>query len=408
MLLNVLLLEDDPNKKDRLLQFLNTRKGELFGNVDTALCVGDALKALQTTNYDLLMVDVIIPASLGGVAHEKNSIDFFEQLDEGVNVRRPRYAIALSASNELSAEARDFFVGRPWGILPYNNSDDECLTSIEKISKYILEIRRKGSPAKRCDAFILTALSEPEFSAIESRGFDWSPLEPLDETQFVRFGKINTANGEKIIGAAFAPRMGPVASSILASKAILQLHPKLLILGGICAGIESKASIGDVIAADISWDWQSGKYVDMDGKEHFEIAPDQISVDEQTRSQLTLLKRDVNFWTNLGIVSAKHLQKTPKLVIGPMATGSSVLADTRISDRIKATQHRNLTGLDMETYGVYAAARSCSKEIRYLSLKSVCDKGDIKKNDDFQIYASEISALTIEHFLKNYADTLLN
>ena len=31
---------------------------------------------------------------------------------------------------------------------------------------------------------------------------------------------------------------------------------------GICAGIPGKAAIGDVIAADSSWDWQSGKYTD--------------------------------------------------------------------------------------------------------------------------------------------------
>ena|ERR1035437_9226381 len=97
MLLDVLLLEDDPGKKNRLLEFLNSKKGELFGKVDTALSVGDTLGRLKTHRYDLLIVDVIVPAVLGGVAHESHSIDLFMQIDEAVDIQRPRFSVAISA-----------------------------------------------------------------------------------------------------------------------------------------------------------------------------------------------------------------------------------------------------------------------------------------------------------------------
>jgi nucleoside phosphorylase len=202
--------------------------------------------------------------------------------------------------------------------------------------------------------------------------------------------------------------MGPVASAMLVAKAVLNLKPQLVVIVGICAGIQGKADIGDVIAADISWDWQSGKYFDKNGKEHFEISPHQIAIDEKTRSQLMLLKRDNDFWASLGTISAKYSRKPPKLVIGPIATGSSVLADARVSDRIKSTQHRNLAGLDMEVYGAYAAALYCDPNVRFLALKAVCDKGDRQKDDSFQQYASEVAAQTAVHFLRSYAEPLLS
>lgn len=404
MLLNVLLLEDDPGKKHRLLHFLNARKGELFAQVDTTLSVSDTLRLLKDHEYDLLLVDVIVPAVLGGTAHESNSMELFAQLDEGVGIKQPRYSVAISASEELSANARNFFVGRPWGILPYSESSNDCMATIEKICKYIIDRAAQGTPDRSCDVFVLTALMDPEFAALEATSISWEPFEPLDEVQFVKYGRVNLTSGEKIIAAAFAPRMGPVASAILVSKVILKLKPKLLIMCGICAGIKGKASIGDVIAADSSWDWQSGKYVDKGGKEHFEIAPHQIPMDERTRAQVTLLKRDTKFWSSLDAMAATVSQDRPKLVLGPIATGSAVLADSRVSERIKATQHRNVAGLDMEVYGVYAAAVSCDPKIRFLALKSVCDNGDKQKDDKFQQYASNVAALAVAQFIREYAD----
>src|SRR5690348_6952204 len=52
MPLDVLLLEDDPSKKNRLLTLLNARK-ELFNRVDTALSTNDALRHMAARLYDL-------------------------------------------------------------------------------------------------------------------------------------------------------------------------------------------------------------------------------------------------------------------------------------------------------------------------------------------------------------------
>src|SRR5690242_10146311 len=105
-LLKVLLIEDNPAKKSRLLEFLNSKKSVLFDTVDTALSVGDALTALKARSYDLLIVDVVIPAILGGEAHEDHAIDLFTQIDEGVDIKRPKYSVAISAVAELGKAAK--------------------------------------------------------------------------------------------------------------------------------------------------------------------------------------------------------------------------------------------------------------------------------------------------------------
>lgn len=407
MALNVLLLEDDPSKKNRLLTLLNTDKS-LFARVDTAICTSEAIRMMKSFRYDLLVADIVIPAELGGEKHENNCISMFEQLDDGYDdICCPAYSLPISASDQLSKAAHEFFQGRPWGILPYNETSNECLGTVEKVARFVQSEKDKKHEMESCDIFILTALMEPEFLAIESLGFTWEPFEPLDGSQMVKFGKVEIDQEVYRVAAGFCTRMGPVAASILTVKSIFKLRPKIVIMAGICAGIKGKVGIGDVIATDISWDWQSGKYIDKSGAEAFQIAPHQFGIDDQTRNQLILLKRDASFWNSLATLAVRAKVDIPKLVVGPMATGSSVVSDIRVVDRIKDSQHKNVIGLDMETYAVYAAANACDPNIKVISLKSVCDMGDIKKNDVHQEYASTISGAAVFQFLTKYAAPLL-
>lgn len=408
MSLNVLLLEDDPSKKTRLLSFLNTKK-EFFRNVDTAICTTDALKLLKVNQYDLFIADIVVPINLGSEKHERNSIAVFEQLDDGVeDLLKPSFSVAVSAAGDLSSQAIDFYKGRPWGILPYSETTDEFLYSLEKIANFVITNRSKLVENHCCDILVITALIEPEYTAIEALGFEWGPFEPLDAYQLIRFGKTIIEEVEYRIGAVFCTRMGPVDAALLTVKASIKLNPKLIIMAGICAGIPGKAKIGDVIAADIAWDWQSGKYIDKNGIEGFQIAPHQICMDDQSKNCLLFLKRDKEFWHSLAPLAVKNKVDIPQLIIGPMASGSSVLADQRVVDRIKDNQHKNVAGLDMETYAVYAASHGCNPKTKVISMKSVCDLGDVKKNDEYQAYASSISAAAIHKFIQTYSKALLD
>ncbi|MDB5824995.1 MAG: 5-methylthioadenosine/S-adenosylhomocysteine nucleosidase [Herminiimonas sp.] len=407
MSIEVLLLEDDPAKKNRLLAFLQSKKN-LFGRVDTALCTSDAKKFMRERKYDLLIADIVVPTILGGEKSETHTMALLEEIDDGVgDIFPPTFCLPISASSELSDAAHHFFLGRPWGILAYTDSSDECLESIEKICRFVINEKGRLQEVRRCDIFIITALMEPEFTAVESLPLDWGVLEPLDRSQLVKYGHIQIGGQGHVVAAAFATRMGPTSAAILTTKALLMLRPKLVIMTGICAGIPGKAHIGDVVAVDISWDWQSGKFVDKSGIEAFQIAPHQLGIGDTLRNQLLLFKRDADYWDTLAGRALKEQLRLPKLVMGPMATGSSVLADSRVSERIKTNQHKNVVGLDMETYGVFAAVEACDPKVTVLSLKAVCDNGDIKKNDDYQEYAAVNAALAVERFLTEYAGPLL-
>lgn len=406
MTVNVLLMEDDPAKKQKLLRFLQERK-EIFGRVKTVLCTDDAESEMRDNLYDLFIADIVVPQVIGGDKSESNSIALLEKLDDGFGgIIRPRFILPVSSSGELGLEVRDFFRGRPWGIVEYSEDGGDCMSTVEEIARYVLrqsDISTTESPGiQPCDVFIVTALVDPEFSSLERQSITWGAMEPLDDAHLIRRGVLSTNQGELSVAIAYCSRMGPVAASILVTKGMLLLSPGLVIMSGICAGIPKKAGVGDVVAADISWDWQSGKYVDESGEEGFEIAPHQISIADDVRNGLISLGKDAVFWSGFSDVSRAMKVPCPKLVMGPMASGASVLADERVSSRIRKTQHKNVVGLDMETYAVFAAVQSANTSTRFVSLKAVSDNGDIMKDDKYRQYASDVAAAATVEFIKKF------
>src|SRR5262249_40562810 len=96
-----------------------------------------------------------------------------------------------------------------------------------------------------------------------------------------------------------------------------------------------------------------------------------------------------------------------RLLIGPIASGSAVLADGQVVAEIK-NQERNLLGIEMECYGLFAAASLAAyPRPTTLVFKSVCDFADPDKNDNFQDYASYTSANALRLFLHTFFSDIL-
>lgn len=405
--LNILIVEDTPAKKRRMFERLNASK-DVFGEPDVVTNTADALKNLKAKTYDLLILDLVIPRDNISDPDEQNAIDLLRKIDSGDNqINKPRHVVSISSSESIKDGTLDFYRSRPWGCLRYSESSDQCIEDLENIGRWVHNDVTGEVNNQQCEVFIIAALDDPEMLAVESELTDLGPYLPMDSKQLVRYCDIEAEGRTLRVGLAFAPRMGPVASAILATKAIENLNFSLLLMPGICGGIAKNALIGDVIAADPTWDWQSGKYIDADNAE-FEFAPHQLHISQEMRNKLMLFKKDTEFWKSLAGEALAQEVALPKLLAGPLATGASVIANEKVTRQIKEKQNKNVIGVDMESYAVYAAAASADRHIEVISLKSVCDKADIKKNDEYQAYASRISAKVTIHFLKKHGASLVD
>ena len=170
---------------------------------------------------------------------------------------------------------------------------------------------------------------------------------------------------------------------------------------GIAAGIEAKVQLGDVLVANPIWDWGSGKWVARDGGQRFLPSAYQLSLDPTIREFLRNLADDPSFLMKLrGDWRGAAPRGAPAIVLGPVASGASVLADAQTVIDI-GERHRDLIGVEMEGYAVMAAAdEAILPRPKAVIIKSVVDFADGEKNDGFQPYGAYTSARVFQRMVE--------
>ncbi len=243
----------------------------------------------------------------------------------------------------------------------------------------------------------LVYVTTPESEAVQ-RMYDWQEFYMDDDSQlYYRADHIHS--GMQII-AARQGEMGMTASATLTMKLIQHFRPRYVIMPGIAAGTldESKDDqiYGDVVLADMIWNFSNGKYVSKDmasivfGEVGFLPRPTVVKIDD---SLFPYFERAIRSTKNEAHV---HM--------GAMASGSAVVANKVILEKHIHAQFINTKGLDMESYGVvYAANHATAPRPKAIVAKSVCDFGDYRKSDMYQRFAAYTSC----EFVKLLLDDIL-
>lgn len=405
--MKVLIVDDSPRRykalTDRLIE-----EGISEEDVHCVTCAQHARASLAEHNFDLMILDVVLPLRAQDDPQPQHSRELLEQLIEDDDLIRPRQIVGITAHADVTKDTIQYFQDNLWTVVDYTDASDAWLEQIINCLRFL-----KGggvsdtSQGSAVDVAVVCALSDPELSQVLRLPWNWSAARPLDEATFIHAGHFEVADRKITVAAASASRMGMVSSALLSAKLIQYLSPKFVVMTGICAGMKSKTNFGDVVLADPCWDWQSGKRTHDEGQPVFAISPHQIGVDPSVRAKFEQLKmrHDVLAAIQSGFAASSPSTKL-KLVIGPMASGSSVLADPNATEEIRK-QHRELCAVEMEAYGVYAAATYAgSQRPRVFAIKSVCDFADSDKNDEFQQYAAYTSAKAMEAFFQLFAEML--
>lgn len=209
-------------------------------------------------------------------------------------------------------------------------------------------------------------------------------------------------NYKKIIIAIFRQNsMGLVAASMTATYALNKFNPKLLLMCGVCAGIQGKAELGDLIVFSPVYDYGAGKYAAgkffPDYQQHTLDATVRPII-EQMVCDKKLAREIKDEWKNT--IGKPSTELTIHLYSG--GSGAAVITDEHVVEEIKAHQ-RTLGAIDMESYAIAEVANAAlSRAIPWLVVKGVQDFASPLKNDQYREYCAFCSGLFAKKFLERY------
>ena len=345
----------------------------------------------------------MIPYRQEGDPDAQVCVELVDDICEGGGYILPKQIVGLTAYDEGVVEAFEAFNGRLWNVIKVEDNDSGWIERVKNCVMYLRSAHGDSRPKMTADVLIICALRSPELEAVKRLPWQWEPETPFDEVSFISKGQLRCGTRDVTVIAAAAPRMGMVASGVLAAKLISVLEPELCLMPGICAGLSGRVSLGDVIFADPVWDYQAGKRtVDSAGGARFEMAPHQLQSAPELRAIAEQLAEDRAALRSIKDAWPQRLTQELALRIGPVASGSAVVADAAFAKRV-SEQQRSALGLEMELYGVSSAcAMAGARRPLFAGVKAVCDLADEEKNDDFQSYASYASASVLDQLVQRY------
>ena len=261
------------------------------------------------------------------------------------------------------------------------------------------------------DIGVICALEYPELAAlikVLGGAAAWNEVGSARYAHVYRETKFRTNSGKDLrLVATTATSMGLTAAAIATTQLILQFRPRMVVMTGIAAGTHSaNKEFGDVLVADPSVDYNSGKVVFSEGIRGFLPDPYPIGLNPRLRS---VLHKYRGLHAIFSTIRDKWVGVVPKqqnrLHVGPVGAADQVIDDpTRIVEIQK--NWRKLIGIEMETYGVYRACEeSPEPKPRFVSFKAVCDFAE-DKSDSWQDYAAFIAAEFAVEFFRAEWDSL--
>jgi nucleoside phosphorylase/CheY-like chemotaxis protein len=402
--MRILIVEDDQEKLSRVKELLLSCPGVDEQHLESVDNIMSAKRLLRTQRYALLVLDIAVPELAGGAVSPLAGLALLDEIRERDDAyQMPGYIVGITAYRDLIGDAAQRFAEDLWAVFEFDPAATEWKERLRRIVGHIGRLESDAALVDyESDLCIVTALYDPELTAVLALPWNWKDVEGLEDPTIYKLGIYMNAGRQHSVAAAHAPRMGMPAAAALTAKMITRFKPRYVAMVGITAGVSGECQVGDIIAADPGWDWGSGKrYIDEAGAATFSPAPHQIGLSARVRSRLVKLSQDQ---ARLDDIQRGWSGKTPgsqlRLRVGPVASGAAVLQDPAYTGFVQQ-QHRKVIGIEMETYGVYAAAAETrTPEPQVFSLKSVCDFADERKNDDYQSYAAYTSAQALRIFVE--------
>lgn len=395
--MNILIVDDDSSK---ILRIKETLKDFL---IDVAMTIKEAEVLIKQKHYNLIILDIKLPANLSSEPNANHTIKLLKRIARDSEVyNRPGCIVGLTAYEDLAKETKNDFARCASVILNYSEINNEWSKTLKEIVKF----HSFKEENKKVDVCILTALDDPEALAfIKYVQWNWSSQKPLSSKLFGWEGIFLDKNSKpRTVILCSQQEMGISHASLYTSKLLYTFSPRLFVMSGICAGLQSKSNYGDIIIAKASWNYNRGKMINDLG--HLKFLPSVQHSEINNKLDIELKAFSQHFMRQIDSINEffddkSKINNSLKLKIFFIASGSAVLNDKETILNILSS-NRDLDGVDMEVDAFYITCKFFEQELDYFAVKSVCDFADGDKNDNYQKYAAFTSALTIKEFLEKF------
>jgi nucleoside phosphorylase/DNA-binding NarL/FixJ family response regulator len=406
-MIEVLVVEDDERKLSAIREVLTALPRGNVASCQVARDIVSAKSLLATTAFDVLLLDLVVPMRSGEIPARDGGARLLRELLSNYSLKRPKFVVGITAYREIGAQQRDLFAAHLFGLIIYDNAGSRWRSSLRNVMGHAIAARdaaASGEEGPPTDMAIVCALDSPELSSVLALPMEWEAQDIQADSTLYYKGTLNVSGRTKHVVAVSCPQMGMVNAASIAMKAICKFSPRVIATVGIAGGFKRRVSLGEVVVADPTWDYGSGKVIELAKKQRgFQQAPLQVRLDPLIRAQLMQAITQKFLTERWASFKGKKPAAATSMQVGPMACGASVIANASVGKEIES-QHRKVIALDMESYGVCTAAELAPYPRPLpIVIKAIVDFGDKRKGViDVREYSAYMAAEVLYMWAQSY------
>ena len=397
--MKILIVDDSQDKIREIMKTLLEVDGIEKSMIDCSRETEDALQKTKSIEYDLLVLDLNMPETILDENDENAGASFVDQLLGLFAYNKPLEIVILSAYDRSEKKFIENNEHLGFKLFRYDETSLEWKTKLQAVVKYRLLYAKQKMKQEPIDYAIITAV-QVETDAVKRIGSQWEKVQFEDDNLTYYTGKITEGSLSKKVVTVQCYDMGMVAATVATLNIAHHFYPKYIIMVGIAAGIGDH-NLGDIIVPREVVNYSSGKYKRVDGVDTFIPDPKILALDDKV---LEIIREDHT--TELAKIKSgwpDNVKGELSLSESPIACGSAVVANKDIIEKRIIAHFRKCGALDMESYGMFFAAKSLYKRKPLsICIKSISDFADSNKGDGYQPYAAYTSASFAKYLIMQY------
>lgn len=409
-MIKVLIVDDLDSKIQSIRKVLVERCQIADDQIDDANSISSGVNALAAKQYQLLVLDLVLPQFDGDQPEEKGGLSLLKDINDNPSVNLPVHIICLTEYAEIIKDNQKEFDQLLVSSVVKHEGDTDWVNQLAESVNYTIKLHNHlvdyYGNKDVYDMGVICALQEEFDQMLIAFGEGkWKTFQCDNLPYQFKTCIINTESMSDLhIIAACAGGAGMVPTSIISTIMYNTFHVKQLFMTGYTGGMMSNdIGLGDILISTAVQNYPVGKVVDTEeGDVKLLKEMQQIPVNAQLINMVSDFVADVDVESKLNAkIKRQNLQVNErdnyKVECAPTVCVPFVLSSSIVQDELKKDNRKTL-GIDMEGFALYYCAHQLSKQA--LWIKGVSDMANKEKDDKYHKTCAFGSAFLLQQFLK--------
>lgn len=164
-MIQILIVDDNPSKQKKIKDTILDNHSISESDIVVACCVKEARKALYSYNYDLMILDLVLPVEQNGECEATNGVNFLNEIQISPSINPPIHIVGLSGYKEQVLAFTEKFSMKLWNLIDYEENSTSWQDQLNSIIFHLVKTRQKflGAPLQDKIDVLLSQIEEQNF-----------------------------------------------------------------------------------------------------------------------------------------------------------------------------------------------------------------------------------------------------